>query len=156
MASNKETAIYVFKEIEIQLNSLCEGHCHIFEMPYFSVKIEKSGRPSHLFTKSEIEKLMRDADDRLNNTLVIDEDGFAHIIQDQMLTKFYSVVSETWCSRNVYVGRYSTLSDLDSAYHYCLGKWLSYIESKVGQSMDDYDDNYMSEEELIIEIRKHM
>ncbi len=156
VASNKETAIYVFKEIEIHLDNLCKEHCHIFGMPYFSVKIEKSGRPSHLFTKSEIEKLMRDADDRLNNTLVIDEDGFALIIQDQTLTKFYPVVSGTWCSRNVYVGRYSTLSDLDSAYHYCLGKWLSYIESKVGQSMDDYDDNYMSEEELVIEIGKHM
>ena len=103
-------------------------------------------------TKSEIKKLMRDADDRLNNTLVIDEDGFAHIIQDKNLTKFYPVVSETWGSRNVYVGRYSTLSDLDSAYHYCLGKWLLYLKSKVGQHMDDYDDNYMSEEELINEI----
>lgn len=155
VATEKETAIKLFKEIEIQLNNLCEKHCHVFEMPYFRVKIEKSGKPSHLFTKNEIEKLMRNADDRLNNTLVIDDDGFAHIIQDHSLSKFYPVVSETWCSRKVYVGRYSTLSDLNRAYHYCLGKWLLYLKSKVGQHMDDYDDNHMSEEELINEIEKY-
>lgn len=155
VALNKETAIYVFKEIEKHLNNLCNEYCEIFEMPYFSVKLERSGRPTHLFTKCEIEKLMRDADDRLNNTLVIDEDGFAHIIQDQTLTKFYPVVSETWCSRNVYVGRYSTLSSLDSAYHYCLGKWLLYLDLNVGQSMEDYDSNDMTIEELLSEIEKY-
>lgn len=154
VATDKDFAICVFEEIKTRLNNLCEEHCNIFKMPYFSVEIERSGNPSHLFTKCEIEKLMRDADDRLNNTLVIDEDGFAHIIQDRTLTKYYPVVSETWCSRNVYVGRYSTLSDLDRVYHYCLGKWLLYLKSKVGQSMDEYDDNYMSVEELINEIEK--
>ena len=155
VASDKETAICMFKEIEIHLNNLCEEHCHIFEMPYFSVEIEKSGIPSHLFTKCEIELLMREADDRLGNTLVIDENGVAHIIQDQSLAKFHPVIHETWCSRNGYVGRYSDLSYLDSTYYYCLGKWLMYLKSKVGQFMNDYDDNYMSEEELINEIERY-
>jgi serine/threonine protein kinase len=155
VATEKETAIKLFKEIEIQLNNLCEKHCHVFEMPYFRVKIEKSGKPSHLFTKNEIEKIMRDADDRFNNTLVIDEEGFAHIIQDHSITKFYPVVHETWCSRNAYVGKYSSLSDLDSSYHYCLGKWLLYLELNVGQTMEDYDSNNMTIEELISEIGKY-
>ncbi|MFZ7133692.1 MAG: protein kinase domain-containing protein [Eubacteriales bacterium] len=155
VASNKETAICIFREIEKHLDDLCEEHCNKFEMPYFSVKIERSGKPSHLFTKCEIEKLMRDADDRLNNILVIDENGFAHIIQDKSITKFYPVVSETWCSRNNYVGKYSNLSDLDSSYHYCLGKWLLYLELNVGQIMEDYDSNHMSIEELLSEIGKY-
>ena len=155
IASDKKTAISVFKEIETHLNCLCEKYCHIFEMPYFRVNIEKGGTPSHLFTKCEIEKLMREADDRLGNILVIDDDGFAHIIQNKSLTKFYPVVHETWCPRNVYVGRYSKLYDLDGAYHYCLGKWLRYLKTGVGQIIEDYDDNRMSEEELINEIEKY-
>ncbi len=155
VAPNKETAIHIFRAIEKRLEDLCEEHCNKFEMPYFSIKIERNGKPSHLFTKCEIEKLMRDADDRLNNTLVIDENGFPHIIQDKSITKFYPVVSETWCSRNNYVGKYSTLSDLDSSYHYCLGKWLLYLESNVGQIMEDYDSNFMSNEELLSEIEQY-
>jgi len=151
-ASDRNVAISLLKEIGTHLKHLCEKNCYTFDMPYFSVKIGKNGTPSHLFTKCEIKKLMREADDRLNNTLVIDEDGFAHLIQDHSLTKFYPVVHETWCSRNVYVGRYSDLPDLNSAYHYCLGKWLMYLKTEVGQPMEDYDDNRMSEEELINEI----
>lgn len=155
VVSNRETAIFVFKEIKTHLNNLCEEHCNNFEMPYFSVEIERSGKPSHLFTKCEIEKLMRNADDRMNNTLVIDEDGFVHIIQDELIKVFYPVVSETWCSRNNYVGKYSTLTDLDGTYHYCLGKWLLYLKSNMGQSMEDYDDNQMTIEELLTEIEKY-
>lgn len=154
-ATDIETAIFIFAEIKTHLNNLCEEHCNILEIPFFSVEIVRIGKPSHLFTKCEIKELMRNADDRLNNTLVIDEEGFAQIIRDKGIVKFYPVVSETWCARNIYVGKYSTLSDLNATYHYCLGKWLLYLKLNVGQSMEDYDSNHMTVEELLSEIAKY-
>ena len=94
-----------------------------------------------------------EADDRVNNTLVIDEDGYPHILTNQSEAKFYPVVNETWHERNNYVGKYSNLPDLKSAYHYSLGKWRDYLKNGVGQAMDDYDDYLESDEELIKDIQ---
>lgn len=80
---------------------------------------------------------MEEADDRVNDTLVVDGDGYAHVLQKGEQTSLYPVVHETWCSRHNYVGKYSHLNDLDSAYHYCFAKWCDYLETNEGQPMDD-------------------
>lgn len=91
----------------------------------------RTGKPTHMFTKMEIKELMRNADDRLGNTLVIDEFGFAHVISGHFDKHVYPVSQETWCSRNNYVGKYSNLSDLNESYVYMLEGWLYYLEKRV-------------------------
>lgn len=125
-----------------------------FELPYFKAEIQLKSKPSHLFTKAEIEAEMRAADDRKDNVLVISIDGSAQVIPNTQNTSLYPVVHETWCAGNNYVGRYSRLSDLDSAYHYCLAKWYDYLTKKCGQPMEDYDDCSLSVKELVENIEK--
>ena len=112
-------------------------------------------KPPHLFTKEEIEQEMRAADDRVGNVLVISPDGYAHVIPRDNIRPLYPVVHETWCARKNYVGRYSRLSDLNSAYHYCLAKWYDYLSLGYGQPMEDYDDCSLSTEELIEKIKNY-
>ena len=118
----------------------------------FRAELKKEGTPSHLFTEEEIKDLMRNADDNNSNKLVIDEDGYAHIIQDSNLGFLYPVTQETWEAGNMYVGRNSNLSDLHDSYVLCMHLWLAYL--KIGQHM--YDDTYVSDEELdkVIEVVK--
>ena len=79
------------------------------------------------FTLEGIKSLMRVADDRVRNKLVIDEYGRAKIIQKIWDADLYPVTQETWCAGNVYVGRYSTLPDAEQSYQYMLQGWLYYI-----------------------------
>lgn len=107
----------------------------------FEARLKKEGTPSHLFTENEIEDLMRNADDENNNQLVIDEDGYAHIIQGFKQGNLYPVSQETWCAGNMYVGKDSNLSDLHDSYVLCMNLWLNYLET--GRHM--YDDYYISD-----------
>lgn len=152
-ATDRECAIEICKNLEQRIDEYCEGKVWEIEQPYFTVGIEKMDLPKELFTKDEIKALMVAADDRKDNTLVIDENGHAHILNDVWEAKFYPVVNETWCERRKYVGKYSNLTDLDSSYHYCLGKWKDYLVTGEGQPRDDYDEYLGSEKELEGEIR---
>ena len=96
----------------------------------FSVElIRGQASPQHLFTKGEIEYEMRMADDRLGNVLVVDEDGYAHVIPIGGYTELYPVVIESWAQRKNYVGRYSSLNELENAYLMALEGWLEYLET---------------------------
>lgn len=120
----------------------------------FEAKLKKESTPSHLFTEGEIEQLMRGADDSKSNKLVIDEDGYAHIIQEPRQGHLYPVSIETWCAGNMYVGANSSLSDLHDSYVLCMHLWLAYLET--GRQM--YDDIYVSDEGLdkvIEEVKKY-
>ena len=154
--TDRKVAITIFKELKDVLAKYCDGKVYDFDKPYFTVRITKVDNPKYLFTKNDIEKLMKEADDRKNNTLVIDEDGYPQIITDQFEAQFYPVVQETWCKRNNYVGKYSNLEDLTPSYHYSLGKWRDYLKKGYGQSMTDFDDYLESENELIHDIKKSM
>lgn len=121
---------------------------------HFKVYLKQCGRPSHLFTKDEIETLMRTADDRKQNMLVIDEDGNAKIIQDITLGFLYPVRHEAWESRNNYVGKYSDLSTLDDTYLQSLQGWLGYLESGRRQYMD-YTHSEQNIDYLIEKIRQY-
>lgn len=120
----------------------------------FSIQLVKMGKPSHLFTKDEIENLMRSADDRVSNQLVIDEDGYAKIIRDGTSGHLYPVRHESWNAGNVYVGKYSKLSTLDDTYISSLSGWLLYLESGRNQYIDCFDD-LEDEKELIRRIKEY-
>lgn len=153
-ATDRKAALLIGRELSDVIESYCSGKVWKLEQPYFSIDIIKAGHPNFLFSKDEIKELMTAADDRHDNILVIDEDGVAHMIVDKDATSVYPVVHQTWCARKVYVGRYSNLLELDSAYHYCLGKWLDYLEQGIGQQMEDHDNHHESDAELEEKIKE--
>lgn len=153
-ATDRNTAISIYKDLQEKLKSYCGDETDVFSEPYFSVIIYKNGKPDHLFTRQEIENLMRNADDRLYNTLVINEDGEAQIVQKPGEADFFPVINETWCAGNNYVGRYSTLGDLERTYRYCLCRWLDYLQEGVGQSRQEYLTHHEIPEELVDMITK--
>ena len=120
----------------------------------FSIKLIKSGKPTHLFTKQEIEEEMRKADDRFSNQLIIDEDGYAKVIEYDGYGYLFPVRHESWNAGNIYVGKYSKLSTLDDNYIASLQGWLLYLKSGQKQNMDYVHENE-NEEELLEEIKKY-
>lgn len=138
----------------IREKCLCEGYDVYEHDSFFSIMLERSGKPTHLFTKSEIEELMRKADDRKTNILVIDENGYAQMMQSIRESQLYPVRNEAWQAGNMYVGRYSSLSDLSRTYICSLQGWLMYLETGRTVYMDYMHDNN-NIEELIQEIRKY-
>lgn len=112
-----------------------------FSLSFFTVNIIGISKPSHLFTKDEIEKVMREADDRKNNTLVIDENGYPQIISNKELdVNSFPVYHEQWNAGNLYVGKYSDLSTLNEDYLSSLQGWLSYLQHHRSVCVDYIDD----------------
>lgn len=111
-------------------------------------------RPTHLFTKQEIEAEMKKADDRKGNNLVIDREGYVRVIPMGEDCSRYPVRFESWGPRNNYVGRYSDLPTLDSDYHNALACWLRYLKTGTSQFCDT--DCQCDERQTIDEITKLM
>ena len=121
---------------------------------FISIELIRCGKPSHLFSKQEIEEEMRKADDRVNNQLVIDEDGYAKVIKDNEYGLLYPVRHESWHAGNNFVGKYSNLSTLTDDYISSLQGWLLYLQTGKKQYMDYVHDN-IDEEDLIKKIREY-
>ena len=119
----------------------------------FSISFRRHGIPSHLFEKSEIETAMRNADDRHNNQLVVDEDGYVKIISDNKDGMLYPVRLECWNAGNNYVGKFSKLCTLDVVYKYCLHGWFRYL--KTGRKLYmDFLTEEIEEDSLISQIKE--
>lgn len=118
----------------------------------FSYDMIRGCKPVHLFSLEEIKTLMRNADDNKNNTLVIDEEGYAHIVNNDREELLYPVSQGTWCAGNGYVGKDSSLSDAEPSYRLCLELWLAYLQTGKRQ----YDDYYptIDVDKTIEEIKK--
>ena len=101
----------------------------------------------------DIETAMRNADDRHNNQLVVDEDGYAKIISDNKDGMLYPVRLECWNAGNNYVGKFSKLCTLDEDYKYCLHGWLRYLKTGRKQYMD-YLTEEIEEDSLISQIKE--
>lgn len=153
--NSRENVISLVKAINNKVKSDCEAQGFDEGQAYLSwdVDIIRKNKPSHLFTLDEIKKLMADADDSKNNKLVIDEEGYAHVIAIQGSVCLYPVSIETWCAGNGYVGQDSSLGDAEPAYHLCLSLWLDYLNTNKRQ----YDDCYthIDVDKTIEEIKKY-
>lgn len=131
-AEGKECAYDIYGSIRNQLLELCapSGYEKDEVNDLLRVTLSVAGRPSHIISKKEISQLMKSADDRKDNTLVIDEEGYAHIIQDQLQIILYPIVHETWEAGNNYVGKYSDLSGLDTVYELLIFGLYRYLMEK--------------------------
>ena len=130
---DRDVAISIVNDLNDSIQNKCKGFdisnlnikCH------FDIEFCLIGKPHHLFTKEEIENEMRNADDRRGNQLVIDEDGYAHVLPTDIRHNgsLYPVSNESWGAYNNYVGQYSSLVTLDETYRDMLACWLKYLKS---------------------------
>ena len=87
--------------------------------------------------------------------LVIDEDGYAHVISDIYCAYSYPVRHELWDAGNCYVGKYSDLNTLDDMYVQSLEGWYDYLT--YGRRVrKDYIEGTLTCEELIEKILEAM
>ena len=121
---------------------------------YVKLDFQKDGTPTHLFSEDDVTKAMRDADDRVNNALVVDGDGNAIVLSDfaPIELELYPVHLESWGSGTVNVGKYADLSDARIIYLNALLSWKNYLLS--GQSQyNDLFETGLNEEKLRSEIQ---
>ncbi|MDJ1110094.1 protein kinase [Macrococcus caseolyticus] len=136
---SREEAIKFKNDIE---KFICEqlrnnNLCQLAEYEsLLKIELLRDGTPNHIFNKQEIKTLMLNADDRVDNQLVIDENGYAKVIEDLEESFLYPVRLQTWGAGNIYVGKYSTLSSLDDSYILALEGWYLYLKSGKKQYKD--------------------
>lgn len=131
-----------------------EGISEIDISAYFTIELKRGEKaPTHIFTKDEVLAEMRNADDRVLNVLVIDDDGYAHVIPLMEKRELYPVVLKSWSPRNNFVGKYSSFDELMPAYLSALEGWLDYLQT--GKHMYSQYSNRYDERELINKIEKY-
>lgn len=124
---------------------------------YVSIEMRMKRKPTHLFTYDEMIEKMRTADDRFDNTIVIDGNGEIHVIRDLCYSNLYPVCSsESWNAGNKYVGKYANLDDETELYMNLLKKWYEYVSTGKHCSFDYYENISQTEEELIALVKENM
>lgn len=152
---DREECYALLNKCEQKLAELCaeQGITTPAYETYFHVKIQRLAVPEHLFTQEEIKFLMQNADDRVSNMLVIDENGYANILSDFRQATSYPVRLESWDAGNCYVGKYSRLLSLEENYQQALEGWLNYL--KTGKSNRiDFASRELTPEKLVSQIHE--
>jgi serine/threonine protein kinase len=151
----REKATDLCKRFNEKIKINCKGYDYdyIFDDCKFSIKWKRINKPTHLFTKKEIEALMKEADDKEGNKLVIDEYGYAQMMPIKVDGTLYPVFHEAYGARNNYIGKYSDLSILDQDYEESLTAWLDHLTYNRYVYVGD-DGNIGNENEIIRKIKK--
>ena len=110
-------------------------------------------KPTHLFTREEINATLRNGDDSENNVLVVDHYGHSHLKNPYAHPNQYPVKHETYCAYNNYVGSFSNLNHAEDVYLNSLFSWLKYLKTKESQYCDLHGHSH-DEKKLIEEINK--
>lgn len=131
-----------------------------FPHPYFKIKI-KRGKIlplSPIFTKDNLKKLMREADDRLGNDIVVDSDGNLKMLSGEMCKcrDLYPVSLEHWGAGSNEVGKYSSLLSVDETYKFLLYGWLNWLRYGINMHVDYIKEEYNDEQKLLDEINIEM
>lgn len=133
-----------------------EGKFYIIMGIYFTIKLFRIKPPSHIFTEEEIKEVLRAGNDFRNNRLVIDEEGYAQLIDSDLNYECYRypVSQESYDARNNYVGQYANLDDVGEIYLAMLDGWLHHL--RTGQRYDvDYYDQCEDAEKMLAEIKQY-
>ncbi len=122
---------------------------------YFTVELFRIKPPVHLFTEGEVKHVLREGNDFRNNRLVIDEDGYAKLVDSDVPYEEYRypVIQESYNAGNNYVGQYANLDDVNGIYLAMLDGWLHHLRTRQNYSIDYYEEG-KNEEELLVEIKK--
>lgn len=130
-------AVKTIVEVKDYIKKLCNESGIVWQEMgiYFTIKLFRIKPPSHVFTEEEIKKVLRAGNDFRNNRLVIDEEGYAHLIDSDLHYEYYRypVSQESYDARNNYVGQYANLDDVSEIYLAMLDGW--YIICAQGKGM---------------------
>lgn len=129
----------VYEAIMNRVFEICSEYDKDSVRNSFSLEIrwKRNAIPQYLFTKADIENVMRNADDRFSNKLVICDDGQVMIVRCEENAHLFCVVHTAWGGFNRYVGKYSSLSTLDETYNDSLACWLEYLKTGEYQFCDE-------------------
>lgn len=103
---------------------------------YFSPDLFLVTVPEHIFNYGELNKVVTAADDRHDNYVVVNENGYIEVVEDNY--EFYPVRSERLNSYNGLVGKYSDGVFAKNFTTRFLALWLTYLETKVGTTSETY------------------
>lgn len=152
---DREKAFQIEEQLDSQIQAFCDGYDTDYSMVFFKIGWKRIGKPIHLFTWEEFEKLYKEADDRRGNKLVIDEYGYARFMPADTEGTAYPVCHETFHSRRNNVGKYSPLRTMKSDYMESLDAWLTHLRNGGYVYCDGSIFPDRTESELIEEIRKY-
>ena len=153
---DRESALDKLDKLNEQIVALCDGYDTGLGIASFKVEWIRVRKPSHLFTKEEMLKLYKEADDRRGNKLVIDEEGYVQMLPPDVDGTLYPVCHETFCERNNIVGKYSKLLTFEFDYLESIYAWLKHLQTGTYVYCDgSVLPNKEAEEKLIDEIKQY-
>lgn len=122
---------------------------------FFEILAHRFSKP-HLFTIKELQNVLAQGNDNINNSLIIDFDGYVKLIPtdtdiDFIPYKKYAVRHETYDARNGYVGKVFNDNLFFNLYLNLLDKWLSHLICCRSLYLDCYKNN-LNEEHLLFKI----
>ena len=116
-----------------------------------SVSFVMRKKARHLFTKKEVEQVIRNADDSVDNRLVINEYGRLCVVQINQ--DLYPVCFEYWPRNCGYFGKLVSEKHLAEVYSFALSGYLSYLKTGTSEYVD-FDYVGGSDEEKIKKIKE--
>nr|WP_259549244.1 hypothetical protein [Heyndrickxia oleronia] len=120
--------------------------------PSVRIRPHRTGKPKQkVFSKEQLKEVLLNGDDRINNSLIVNNDGFLKLVPfSQVRNISYAVRFETFDSGNGYVGKGASLYNLDEIYLSLLDAWAIHLVSH-DRIYKDHPSN-QTEEELLKEI----
>lgn len=122
--------------------------------PVLYIRPHRTGKPvQSYFTEDDLKRELLSGNDEINNSLIVDTDGFLHLVPFNQAKKGpYAVRFETFIAGNGYVGSESSLNHLEGTYLALLEAWSIHLVSHDKVYRDYYGGK--SKEELINKIIK--
>lgn len=151
------------KEHEIVINktnidTTLSNFINTKEVYICEVMAHRLTKPEHQFTKQELVDVILGGNDRYNNSLIIDFNGYPKLVRwinndDIRYTQNYAVRYETFAADKGEVGASSNLYYIDQIYVSLLEAWLEHL--KTGRSIyTDYAENKLSSDEILNTVSK--
>lgn len=119
-----------------------------YDLSVSFVMCKKSRR---LFSKKEVDRVVRNADDSVDNWLVVDECGHLCVVQTNQ--DLYPVLIERWPRNCGYFGKLVSEKHLAEVYSFALSGYLSYLTTGTSEYVD-FDYIGGSDEEKIKKIKE--
>ena len=114
------------------------------------IEIRMTNIPEHIFKYKELKEAIIQADDRVPNTVCIDENGYVALVSPEF-SQFYPVSYNQFSELNNYVGPYSKGKKADEIIKDLRVLWLDYLETGFGSR---YSEDIEDEERKIEDIYK--
>ncbi len=100
---------------------------------YIEAIVHREKKPRH-FSREELERAIREGDDRRNNSLVLDLEGYFRLLSFEEAMRRLSPIAvrhETFIAGNDYVGREAVKDKefIEETFLAMLGGWIRHLES---------------------------